>query len=321
MRYYLSQKGYTEYTQPLDLINHPKQNFSQHFIQFTVSGAIELDKQLLIAAFNAGCKVILDELDLDPRLEETLNHLLTGTTPNHKPPTHPGFFIFASQNGTILEGRKSLSKALLNRFNVMYAKEDTREELLEIAKIALSQYSLSKKEIEKIVDDFLRAKQADPTKSINSRTFFKALEQIKKDLLIPQMPIVDSPTHEERLVRTIPLIVPQDVKQAEPTTISFGDFQTVLDSYKTHSGFFQFLDYLLSCLGFFHKSAEIIELDTIKSNHLKSKTGISRNEIETALTKNQRRLMLFKDGHHKQDSGTDEVIIQLRDFFSTQMRV
>jgi adenylate kinase family enzyme len=152
-------------------------NLSQRYIHFTVTGNFVEDGKILLAAFHSGCKVILDELNLDTTLETFLNHLLTGRTPKGELSTYQGFFVLASQNSAGFEGTKTVSKALMNRLHVLYAKEDTRNDLLEMASQAFPKQS--KAYWENMVDAYLEQKAKYP-KEVNARTFFNGMSEIKK---------------------------------------------------------------------------------------------------------------------------------------------
>jgi MoxR-like ATPase len=152
-------------------------DFSNRYIHFTVTGDLAKDEAILLAAFNSGCKVILDELNLDPALETFLNDLLTGRTPDGKLPAHPGFFLLASQNGAGFEGINILSKALMNRLHVIYAKEDSKNDLVAMTEQALS--GSLKNEWENIVEAYSVQKAQNPGE-VNSRTFFDGIDQIKQ---------------------------------------------------------------------------------------------------------------------------------------------
>ena len=86
--------------------------------------------QLLKRAFDEGSIVILDELNLDPSLEEQLNRLLTDAR------AKPGFMVFSSQNGGHFVGRKALSNALKNRCHYIHMDPFSHKELVALAQAA-----------------------------------------------------------------------------------------------------------------------------------------------------------------------------------------
>lgn len=163
-------------------------DWSVHFIQFTPSSNPAKDREILLAAFDRGCKLVLDELNLDSTLEELLNQLLSGKTPEGKPPKQKGFYLIASQNESHHAGSQRSSSALKNRMTVIQANLKPQD--LEVsAKKALSSLSLTDSEktelAKKIVSDFVAVRKANPQK-INTRNFFETLpeivEKVKKQI-------------------------------------------------------------------------------------------------------------------------------------------
>lgn len=104
------------------------QDFSKRFYQITAGGQEAYD--ILRKAFHEGAVVILDELNIDPNLENLLNQLLTGKDESKRPATNPGFMVLATQNPSTLKGRGPVSHALRNRVHFIYMDNDNREEEL-----------------------------------------------------------------------------------------------------------------------------------------------------------------------------------------------
>ncbi|MGQ3887741.1 AAA family ATPase [Legionella sp. CNM-1927-20] len=72
-------------------------------------------KSRLLQAFHEGAKVILEEINSSPMMEQLLNSLLMGKTPEGKRPEKPGFMVFGTQNPTTMAGRRAASTALSRR--------------------------------------------------------------------------------------------------------------------------------------------------------------------------------------------------------------
>jgi hypothetical protein len=125
--------------------------------------------QLLLKAFHEGSVVILNELNLDDRLESLLNALLTGHDLEGKQPTLPGFRLLASQNPGFFTGRKALSPALRNRVESLHFDPFTRDELTAIAQQAHVAFA------DAFVDAYVSVRRGHP--AINARTFFQQLPQ------------------------------------------------------------------------------------------------------------------------------------------------
>ncbi|OGT37297.1 MAG: hypothetical protein A3F11_10940 [Gammaproteobacteria bacterium RIFCSPHIGHO2_12_FULL_37_14] len=126
---------------------------------------------VLKKAHKEGAVVILDELNLDEKLEYVLNQYLCQPHPGK-----PGFMILASQNGSHFTGRRALSSALRDRLHVLHIADYNELELLELA----NAYLIPKPEA------FVQARLG------NARIFFtainKALEQPQQTILGRQDP-------------------------------------------------------------------------------------------------------------------------------------
>jgi DNA replication protein DnaC len=90
-------------------------------------------KQILREAFKNGHSVLIDELNLDPELEQLLNHFLTGKDENGQEPESKGFTVYATQNLVTEKGRKIQSLAFTNRFHYLHLPTYEKADKLEIA--------------------------------------------------------------------------------------------------------------------------------------------------------------------------------------------
>ena len=138
----------------------------------------------LIKAYLEGSKVILDELNLNERIEGLLNDLLDGVLPTDteyrkmitaiaqtdNPEPQSGFQLFASQNSGTMAGRKALSPALRNRFHMIYVDDYSKSELVSI----LEHNRIP--DAEKMVDQFFRERTQHPQR-VNTRTLFEWMKQ------------------------------------------------------------------------------------------------------------------------------------------------
>ena len=136
---------------------------------YEISAGSSETAEILKKAYHEGAAVILDELNLDERLEALLNQYLCNPLSDCK----PGFMILASQNPSYFEGRHALSPALLNRLHVLHMPNYKKEELLEIA----SHHRVP--EPEKFVAAYLQEKERGKA---NTRTFFTAMNEQKTNV-------------------------------------------------------------------------------------------------------------------------------------------
>lgn len=140
------------------------------------------DKEIyktLTTAFNEGSIVILDELNLDQHLEDLLNQFLSGVDLLGNKAEREGFMVFASQNPSSFEGRKSLSLALVNRLHALQMDSFTEVELRKIAH--------SVENPDAFVKAFLNA-QKDFPDTINMRSFYTLLNaEMKPSQIFDQL--------------------------------------------------------------------------------------------------------------------------------------
>ena len=76
--------------------------------------------------------VIIDEINSSPMMEDLLNHLLMGKTPDGQRPAYPGFLIIGTQNPASMAGRRAPSTALARRLNTTELNPYPSEEMIEI---------------------------------------------------------------------------------------------------------------------------------------------------------------------------------------------
>lgn len=72
-------------------------------------------KSWLLHAFHAGAVVLMDEMNSGPVVEDLLNALLCGETPDKEPAKCPGFLLLATQNPPTMPGRVRHTSAIERR--------------------------------------------------------------------------------------------------------------------------------------------------------------------------------------------------------------
>lgn len=77
---------------------------------------VEERRGLLLKAFDEGAIVVMDEINTSPLLEDLLNALLMGKTPDGKEPNRAGFLLLGMQNPPTFPGRIAASQALSHRW-------------------------------------------------------------------------------------------------------------------------------------------------------------------------------------------------------------
>lgn len=191
----LQAKGFKRCTRN-DLLDENLTDLSQSYFQFTAdSNNKDNDVKILQAAFDKGCKVILDELDVGTELEEVLNQLLTGKSIEGNPPKVAGFYLLASQNGHYLSGLSSVSNALLNRLHIYYPDELKYKDLFQLAHDALNDL-VTKSELDKLVRAYLSQQTAHPDE-VNMRTFLEGLTKIKNSAYPSVLPSLELKEEKE----------------------------------------------------------------------------------------------------------------------------
>ena len=175
-----------------ELKNSSEKDLSSCYIHFTPTGIRANNRRLLSKAFDRGCKVILDELNLDPSLESLLNQLLTGKTPSGKLPTTRGFFVFSSQNPRHYHGNKAQSLALKNRFHALQL-ELNAQHLAAATEIALrtkiKDPTLRQKRVGELVQDYQLLQKQYPD-YVNPRTYWQEIKRMLASLNLPQAPLL-----------------------------------------------------------------------------------------------------------------------------------
>jgi hypothetical protein len=91
---------------------------------------------LLLKAFHAGSKVILEELNANRQIEILLNQLLEGCDDQGQAAEVPGFMVFASQNPSTEVALCAVSAAAKDRMHVLYMDPLSDEEVEIIASTA-----------------------------------------------------------------------------------------------------------------------------------------------------------------------------------------
>lgn len=122
------------------------------FYRMPVSMSYAEKTALLLKAFNEGALVICDEMNASPMMEQLINALLTGTTPEGLRPAHPGFMILGTQNPISLAGRRVASTALSRRMMSVELPPYPKEELVTI----LEARGLNKPEAEALSSVFIK---------------------------------------------------------------------------------------------------------------------------------------------------------------------
>ena len=130
-------------------------------------------EELLLKAYRFGMKVVLEEVNLDPRLESLLNDLITGKSTEADKPLKPGFQVFCTQNAASahVTDRFANSTALLNRARI--------ENCFPYPKVDLH-FHAEKRNLEastaiEVVDEYFREKQY---RDLNDRDFLNKCDEL-----------------------------------------------------------------------------------------------------------------------------------------------
>ena len=88
--------------------------------------------RLLLAAFDEGRIVVIDEINAMSQMEQMMNSMLDGKHPfeQSRKPHHSGFYVIGTQNGAHLAGRALASKALQNRTITIHLTPYTSDEMI-----------------------------------------------------------------------------------------------------------------------------------------------------------------------------------------------
>lgn len=115
-------------------------------------------EKLLLKAFDEGAVVVIDEINSSTMMERLLNDLLMGKNPyNSDPrPKNPGFMVIGTQNPVTMAGRRAASTALSRRLYSEELPPYPRNEILEIIQGEEPLPPKIEKELEDLVDSYLK---------------------------------------------------------------------------------------------------------------------------------------------------------------------
>jgi hypothetical protein len=133
-----------------------KHNQENSFYHIPVSMALAQKKALLLRAFHEGAVVVIDEINCAPLMEDLLNDLLIGKTPEGDPPQKPGFMLIGTQNPSHMSGRRRMPPALLRRLHTVVMPPYSPEEMRSI----LILRGLPQPKAAAMVDEYLKRAQS-----------------------------------------------------------------------------------------------------------------------------------------------------------------
>ncbi|MDP1604311.1 MAG: hypothetical protein Q8M03_13715 [Legionella sp.] len=151
-------------------LSRDAKNSQLRYYQLTASDS-DKDMELLLEAFEGGSTVILDELNLSPRIRTLLTQLLTGKNPAGEEAALPGFTVLASQNPPKNAGCALLSQKIASLFHKIVVDEHQLCELEYIAKTS------GHPEPGYLVQAYKDVRQLHPEMRLNARNFFKVMRQ------------------------------------------------------------------------------------------------------------------------------------------------
>ncbi len=125
------------------------------FYIIPISTTLPQKKELLLKAFHEGAVVVMDEINSAPMMEDLLNDLLMGQTPDGKPAKNPGFLLIGTQNPVTMAGRAKASFALQRRMQTVNIPDYNFDEMVEI----LKHKGLPEKTAQKMVIEYLDCRQ------------------------------------------------------------------------------------------------------------------------------------------------------------------
>ena len=162
------------------------------------SMGLDEKRRALLEAFDQGAVVVMDEMNCSPALEDLLNELLMGKTPEGRTATHPGFMLIGTQNPITMAGRSPLSNALNRRLMTIKLPEYTLKEIQSILKHmgmeSESAKALSEAYIEQLT--FAKGLQLSPLPT------FREVISIAKKALEPSVPVLETPSFFNKKLRT-----------------------------------------------------------------------------------------------------------------------
>ncbi|MBS0289635.1 MAG: hypothetical protein JSS07_06335 [Proteobacteria bacterium] len=111
----LLKQGYTQI--PLKKCEQMNENPpTKGFYVIPANLSFAQKEKLLLAAFDQGLLVVIDEINSCPMMERLLNAILMGYHPKTKQPAkHPGFILLATQNPISMDAREATSRAIARR--------------------------------------------------------------------------------------------------------------------------------------------------------------------------------------------------------------
>jgi len=125
------------------------------FYRMPVSWSLEEKQTLLLAAFDQGAVVVIDEINSSPMMEQLLNALLMGHDLNGRPPTRPGFMVIGTQNPSFMAGRETASTALSRRMLQVRLPSYTVDELIHI----LTRLDVRRQDARALAEAFFQASE------------------------------------------------------------------------------------------------------------------------------------------------------------------
>jgi hypothetical protein len=148
-------------------------NQTNSFYHIPVSMALAQKKELLLRAFHQGAVVLIDEINCAPLMEDLLNDLLIGKTPEGAPPKKPGFTLIGTQNPPHMAGRRRMTDALLRRLHTVVMPSYSAAEMSAI----LILQGLPQAKANAMVNEYLKRIQEPNHSSLCFRDLIKRAQQ------------------------------------------------------------------------------------------------------------------------------------------------
>ncbi|MGE3317836.1 MAG: hypothetical protein AB7I18_00960 [Candidatus Berkiella sp.] len=124
----LLKEGYQQI--PIEQAGTLQEIPTKGFYVIPASLSFKKKREVLLAAFNEGLPVVIDEINSGPMMEQLLNSLLMGEHPETKQgPNNPGFLLLGTQNPFYMAGRQATSLAIARRVLFHEFKAYTRDEM------------------------------------------------------------------------------------------------------------------------------------------------------------------------------------------------
>jgi hypothetical protein len=179
-------------------------NQTNSFYHIPVSMALAQKKELLLRAFHQGAVVLIDEINCAPLMEDLLNDLLIGKTPEGAPPKKPGFTLIGTQNPPHMAGRRRMTDALLRRLHTVVMPSYSAAEMSAI----LILQGLPQAKANAMVNEYLKRIQEPNHSSLCFRDLIKRAQQELLDLN------AQTPTPE-----STPAVMPETTKASAESSI------------------------------------------------------------------------------------------------------